>query len=530
MFYKRLLWLAFAVASAISTNLVAGVPISLVSQITLPDSIYFTGTIDLVDVNNDGYKELRIINSSQVVVYSLRDQQVIDFLRVQGNSDRLRYVSGYFDGDTHIDLVELLIDSATLPQHILAVKWLSGDGYSGKDTVHLFDATFGSARVFGGAIVPDTSVTIRPEVCGSFYYTTIQCDPLGYWCDTIKHSTTFLFDPVTNDLDSAARFPTSSTEGYKFSGLSARTLIAFTSHSSYYHSTPAGGNIYRNSWFSFDEYLRDSAILTENFYSENPCSLVGNGEQDNWVSLTARWIGDVVKDVSGSELLLAVSSYSQVWGLVPDCYHCSARIECYNLPAPGSMQLLWSDSGGPAASAKALFSDSKDPAHFYSYTADSSGVNFRFFKFDSHTGLAVDSSDKMSSLGGWQGYVQRQTDADSYACFKSGQTLKFYSLDFPTGVNDSVGGALPRSFRLQRPYPNPFNATVTVPVTIGRSEKITVDVLNVQGQAVARLYEGVPKRGELQLQWQAGGNASGVYLVRLSGSGQTETAKVILLK
>lgn len=110
-----------------------------------------------------------------------------------------------------------------------------------------------------------------------------------------------------------------------------------------------------------------------------------------------------------------------------------------------------------------------------------------------------------------------------------------YRIDGGLGIEDGGRGRLyasvPRTITLHPAYPNPFNGSLTVPVTAARSEPITVTVFDRLGRRVATLYEGVLSPGEVHLHWSADRVASGVYLLRLTGAaGIDQTRRITLVR
>jgi hypothetical protein len=106
----------------------------------------------------------------------------------------------------------------------------------------------------------------------------------------------------------------------------------------------------------------------------------------------------------------------------------------------------------------------------------------------------------------------------------------------PTAVTEEVvAAALPAVATLAPAYPNPFNASVTIPFALPAGGPIRVVVTNSAGQVVRVLWDRPADAGTHQLQWdgrdEAGhGVGSGLYLVRMR-AGSTEVAqKVTLLK
>jgi hypothetical protein len=112
----------------------------------------------------------------------------------------------------------------------------------------------------------------------------------------------------------------------------------------------------------------------------------------------------------------------------------------------------------------------------------------------------------------------------------NGHEVDIYSLDISTDSENDVDPILPHSFTLGRPYPNPFNAEVTIPITLPSRTQLRVEIFNLLGQPVTLITDRLESAGELKLTWDASGQASGVYLVRAVSGNTTESTKLLLLK
>ena len=89
----------------------------------------------------------------------------------------------------------------------------------------------------------------------------------------------------------------------------------------------------------------------------------------------------------------------------------------------------------------------------------------------------------------------------------------------------------PYSFTLHQNYPNPFNASTTIPFTLDRKLPVKVVVYDILGREVQVLGAGDWGLGKHQVVWDAGGLASGVYLISLeAGSNFSQARKVMLVK
>lgn len=94
---------------------------------------------------------------------------------------------------------------------------------------------------------------------------------------------------------------------------------------------------------------------------------------------------------------------------------------------------------------------------------------------------------------------------------------------------------LPLVTELKAPHPNPFNPTVTLPITMAQDGPVQVMLYDVQGRARAKVLEGTLDRGRHQITWSAvGGDGnelpSGVYFLHMQAAGYATTRKLVLLR
>ncbi|SVD76378.1 uncharacterized protein METZ01_LOCUS429232, partial [marine metagenome] len=97
---------------------------------------------------------------------------------------------------------------------------------------------------------------------------------------------------------------------------------------------------------------------------------------------------------------------------------------------------------------------------------------------------------------------------------------------------DEISASLPlaASFSLSDAYPNPFNPTTTMTLTMPVAGVMKVGVYNLLGQSVATLATGYKEIGTYSLTWDAADAASGMYFVKAEVDRFTTTQKLILIK
>ena len=105
------------------------------------------------------------------------------------------------------------------------------------------------------------------------------------------------------------------------------------------------------------------------------------------------------------------------------------------------------------------------------------------------------------------------------------------SLDDITVVMGDLQSYLaPSEFALSSSYPNPFNPSTSMDLSLNESGYVSVKIYNVMGQVVSTLVDGSMDAGYHTLTWNADNMPSGMYLVRVQSGSNVETQKLMLLK
>lgn len=91
--------------------------------------------------------------------------------------------------------------------------------------------------------------------------------------------------------------------------------------------------------------------------------------------------------------------------------------------------------------------------------------------------------------------------------------------------------ALPLTYALGAPYPNPSAGPVAFRVGLPQDERVTVQVYNILGQRVATLKDRAPmSAGFHTVVWEAPRLASGLYFVRLEAGDYRKTQKLVRVR
>jgi hypothetical protein len=101
----------------------------------------------------------------------------------------------------------------------------------------------------------------------------------------------------------------------------------------------------------------------------------------------------------------------------------------------------------------------------------------------------------------------------------------------PVGISP-VSGNIPDKFSLSQNFPNPFNPSTKINVSIpaGESGNIKLEVYDALGRLISTLINGKMNAGLYELTWNASNIPSGVYFYTLTAGSFKETKSMILLK
>jgi hypothetical protein len=103
-------------------------------------------------------------------------------------------------------------------------------------------------------------------------------------------------------------------------------------------------------------------------------------------------------------------------------------------------------------------------------------------------------------------------------------------------VRELLEDTMPKEFALGNNFPNPFNPSTTIPVTVPWTSTVSLRIYTVLGERVRTLYAGVLAAGRHAFDWdgtsdQGSAVSAGVYLVQLNTEGGHRfVGKMLLIK
>jgi len=93
----------------------------------------------------------------------------------------------------------------------------------------------------------------------------------------------------------------------------------------------------------------------------------------------------------------------------------------------------------------------------------------------------------------------------------------------------------PRAFELRQNIPNPFDQVTRIRFSLRRAAHVRLELFDLAGRRIRLLFEGRKAPAEYETIWdgrdaQGALVPGGVYLYRLTGAGEHETHKLIMLR
>jgi len=104
----------------------------------------------------------------------------------------------------------------------------------------------------------------------------------------------------------------------------------------------------------------------------------------------------------------------------------------------------------------------------------------------------------------------------------------------PAGVKDAIN-VKPENLKLFQNYPNPFNPSTNIAYSIDKSGLVELEIYNINGEKIKSLDNSFKSSGNYFVIWDGTNEigqtvSSGVYLYRLTTSGEMTSRKMLFLK
>ena len=97
--------------------------------------------------------------------------------------------------------------------------------------------------------------------------------------------------------------------------------------------------------------------------------------------------------------------------------------------------------------------------------------------------------------------------------------------------NLSEKSILPQDYKINNPYPNPFNPIINIDIEIPENQNMKIYIYDIQGRLVEKLFDNKSlKQGYHNIRWDASHCASGIYFMKFEGMNTNIIKKITLLK
>lgn len=100
--------------------------------------------------------------------------------------------------------------------------------------------------------------------------------------------------------------------------------------------------------------------------------------------------------------------------------------------------------------------------------------------------------------------------------------------DGASHMNTSVN--MLKDFSISAAYPNPFNPTTQLSITLNTTADVSVKIFNMNGQLIDVIANGQMSSGSYDFTWDATNASSGVYFIQTEIGSEVQNQKIILIK
>ena len=162
-----------------------------------------------------------------------------------------------------------------------------------------------------------------------------------------------------------------------------------------------------------------------------------------------------------------------------------------------------------------------------------------FFLELNGTNLGVIS---VPNTGGWWAWdtmtIPDVSVADGPQYLKLVTVQEGYNIEgftFSVTSNSEDDGLMIEQFILGQPYPNPFNSSMMIDISVNESGIYSANVFDLNGKIIAEMYSGILEVENHSIKWngnniQGKPSPSGIYFFLISNSKFIESKKLILLR
>ncbi len=108
--------------------------------------------------------------------------------------------------------------------------------------------------------------------------------------------------------------------------------------------------------------------------------------------------------------------------------------------------------------------------------------------------------------------------------------IKYSTIEPPYVVESLEAQTPPTEFSLGQNYPNPFNPVTAISYQLPASSIVKLGIYDVQGRLVSTLVNGWQNAGSYEVNFDASGLASGIYIYHIEAGDFIASGKMVLMK
>ncbi|WP_069132702.1 N-acetylmuramoyl-L-alanine amidase [Rhodohalobacter halophilus] len=148
------------------------------------------------------------------------------------------------------------------------------------------------------------------------------------------------------------------------------------------------------------------------------------------------------------------------------------------------------------------------------------------------TQKGIDSQSSGYLAGNLLPVISGHRDVSATACPGENlyQLLPDIRSQVETGESEPPEEIVDFPFELNQNYPNPFSNETTISLSLDEDLRVSIDIYNVNGERVDRIYDEMTEAGEHEVNWTPTGLASGVYFYEIQAGNYREMKQMIYIR
>jgi hypothetical protein len=155
--------------------------------------------------------------------------------------------------------------------------------------------------------------------------------------------------------------------------------------------------------------------------------------------------------------------------------------------------------------------------------------------------IPMSINPQFPNTGWWYDYFSGDSiivsDTQAEISLEPGEFHIYTTVKLPTpeigillDVEENGDVNFPKEYNLSQNYPNPFNPSTTIRYSLIKPDLVRIKVYDILGREVKTLVNELKLAGTYEVQFNASGFASGIYLYRIESGNFVQTRKMILQK